>query len=1148
MKFLVLLILIVSGTILTAQDTTIVQTFTLDSTSRAGVFTFPEEASASYEKIIMQYRMRCHDALVGSGNVGCYEWDYHCNTVLTDSSKTDSVWSTHPNYVISGSNSNPFTYVTTPTFNYLQYLQQEVIYNAIMTEDSFAIATGSLNLSIPFQTEEEHAKTHILYTVGELTSAGMSAGNITGLRLTVEETGNEVEFLKIKMKHTDLDVLQASSPSLDNFNEVYFLNTSFSSTGKHSFNFHQPFSWNGSDNILIEFSFTQQTGGNNNLVKGGSSSSDVMAMETTLNDSFLAVNLGDYIEVPASAFEELDSLITVSFWQYGDPNFQPFNSYIFEGANASNQRVINCHLPWSNSRVYWDAGNSGTGNFDRIDKEAAFEDYAGKWNHWAMTKNAISGEMKIYLNGELWHSGTNMNRSMEGITKFKIAGNKNKGVYAGYVNEFRIWKQELDETTIRNWMYTDLSSDHPHYDDLLIYYKMDEINGGIVADDGPGNNDGLTYGQPLHVPFKGHQLSRNFQESSNRPEIEFVKGIYSQTINESTYLDSIQKPYNTVYSYYVENNDLIALDTSIFWEAGYMQVFSESGELVDSIYIEPENELVIETLEYYRKWPARFELLSFITPYGNGLDLGEEGVMWEFDVSDFGPVLTDDKYITIEGVGKWSEELDIRFLFIEGTPPRDVLTINPIWPVATPGQAWYGFGPSAIDQDLVFEPREILMNPDAHYFKVRSAITGHGQSGEFIAKWHYIDIDGDDWEYEYKVWNECSTIPIYPQGGTWIFDRAGWCPGDPTTLFEFDITEHVTPGMVSTLDYGLTNISGLSSADYRINNQLVTYGPANFTLDAAILDIQNPNMEIAAHKRFNPACSDAEIIIRNTGETALTSLEIEYWVEGGETLTYSWTGNLQFLDEENIILPIPEYSFWFGTGNTFYATISEPNGGSDEYEYNNSYQIEFEITDVYDIDESLEVHCQTNSLAYQNSYFLADADGNIIFERDNLDNQTLYTDLLDLTPGCYKLRIDDTGDNGLYFWFNTAQGTGYLRLKNSTGYILENFEPEFGRFAEYEFAVMDLTGENDIQSTSSRISIFPNPAGDYLNIEFAGHEKNNVLVSVLNSSMSQVLSKSWAVDSQSFTCRLNVSHLPSGIYFILINDGNQQHKQKFIKL
>lgn len=1130
-----------------AQDTTYVQTFTLDSTSRAGVFTFPDDPSASYEKIIMQYRMRCHNAAVGNGNVGCREWDYHCNTVITDSSLTDSVWSIHPNYVVTGSSSNPFYYINNPTFNYIRYVQQEVSYNAIMTEDSFAIGNGNLSLSLPFQTETKKLKYHVLYKADELLLSGMSSGNISGLRLDLDEVGDEVEFLKIKMKHVTFDILSAISPDLKGFTEVFFHDTDFLTTGKHSFNFYQSFNWNGTDNILVEFSFNKEDQGSNNLIKGESTGSEVLSVFTEDEDGFISVNQGDYIDVPAEAFSSVDSLLTISFWQYGDPDFQPFNSYIFEGADINNNRVVNCHLPWSNSRVYWDAGNSGTNSFDRIDKEAAFEDFAGQWNHWAMTKNVITGEMKLYLNGELWHSGSGLVRSMEGIVKFKIAGNKNNGQYAGFINEFRIWKQELDEETIKEWMFKDVEIDHPFYDDLLVYYKMNDVNGNVVLDDGPGNHNGMLSGQPLYVDFKGHQLNRNFQEKFNRPNIEFVKGIYSQSIVETYSLDSLQRPYNSVYSYYVENNDLIPNDTTIHWEAGYMPVYAESGIQVDSIFIDPEGQLDIENLEYYRKWPSRFELLSFITPYGNGLDLGEEGVMWEFDVSDFGPILKGDKYLSIEGAGKSSEELDIRFLYIEGTPPRDVLTINPIWPMAKANQTWYGFGPGAIQDDLVFEPRDIQMNPEATYFKVRSAITGHGQSGEFVPKWHYIDVDGDDIEFLYKVWKECSTIPIYPQGGTWIFDRAGWCPGDPTTLFEFDLTEYVVPGQVHTLDYGLTNISGLTSADYRVANQLVTYGPANFSLDAAVVDVQNPNMEIAAHKRFNPACTDVEVIIQNTGETPLSSLELEYWVEGGDAQTFSWTGNLEFLQKENIRIPITDYSFWLGSSNVFHVQISEPNGGVDEYPNNNSYKVEFESTDVYDIDESLEVHCLTNNLAFQNSYYLEDAQGNIIFERDNLENTTLYTDVLTLEPGCYKLRIDDSGDNGLYYWFNTGQGSGYLRLKNSAGYIMENFEPEFGRFAEYEFAVLDLTGKKEVQEYS-RISLFPNPVKHTLSLDLNGFTGNTFNITILDASMKPVLNEQFISEGSSFEKQMDLHNLPAGVYFVRIMVGEKVFTKKLVKL
>ena len=91
-------------------------------------------------------------------------------------------------------------------------------------------------------------------------------------------------------------------------------------------------------------------------------------------------------------------------WVHGDAAKLPANTYFVEGFNALDERQVNVHLPWSNSRVYWDCGNDGTG-YDRIDQAANAADFEGQWNHWAFVKNATTGSMKIYLNGTLWHSG-----------------------------------------------------------------------------------------------------------------------------------------------------------------------------------------------------------------------------------------------------------------------------------------------------------------------------------------------------------------------------------------------------------------------------------------------------------------------------------------------------------------------------------------------------------------------------------------------------------------------------------------------------------------------------------------------------------------------------------------------------------------------
>ncbi len=65
----------------------------------------------------------------------------------------------------------------------------------------------------------------------------------------------------------------------------------------------------------------------------------------------------DYINIPTPAFG-LSNTATISLWQYGDAAIQPQNDTIFNGADASGNRIVNAHLPWGDSNVYWDAGNA----------------------------------------------------------------------------------------------------------------------------------------------------------------------------------------------------------------------------------------------------------------------------------------------------------------------------------------------------------------------------------------------------------------------------------------------------------------------------------------------------------------------------------------------------------------------------------------------------------------------------------------------------------------------------------------------------------------------------------------------------------------------------------------------------------------------
>ncbi len=204
------------------------------------------------------------------------------------------------------------------------------------------------------------------------------------------------------------------------------------------------------------------------------------SISSSIEDNVLYFEGGDYVNVPVSTLNSLDSAVTITLWQYGS-SLQPQNDVIFAAYSEEGNRILNVHLPWSNGRVYWDAGYDG--GYDRIDKAANPENYMGRWNHWAFVKDVYAETMTIYLNGLPWHFGNFKARDLTGIASFSIGGSTNGGSnYDGKVDEFRVWNTVLDQETIENWMYRDIDPGHPNYSNLLAYFQFDEGAGHMTQD------------------------------------------------------------------------------------------------------------------------------------------------------------------------------------------------------------------------------------------------------------------------------------------------------------------------------------------------------------------------------------------------------------------------------------------------------------------------------------------------------------------------------------------------------------------------------------------------------------------------------------------------------------------------------------------
>ena len=1125
---------------LRAQDTIKVQTFTWADTHRADTFDFPNNPGQTYRKILMKYNMRCHDALVGTGSTGCYEWDYSCNTFITDSSRTDSTRAMAPDYTISNFNETTFDYSFDPTYIYTSYIQHETsIQPSGNNNEAVFPAQGP---EIAYSPAGKTYRYQVILPAAELLSGGMNASRpVHALRITLAQAGSTVGFFKIRLKNTT-NAIAGDHPDDTNLQEVYHKSTELTGSD-FVFPFYNAFNWTG-QNLLVDISFTTANASDVPAFEFYNSSSDQTAIESIPGaaESNLYFGGAGSMDLQKASVQNIKDEITISFWAYGDPSLLPANTQVFDGTDINNRRQANVHLPWSNGEVYWDCGNDSGGNYDRINKAVPPADFEGKWSHWAFTKNTTTGIMNIYLNGQLFHTGSGKSKKMD-FNAFRFGmGLDNTNPWFGSIDEIQIWDKALDETTIRNWMYTQADASHPEYAHLRSYFKLNEGSGNI-ATDASDNHLNASISIPSWRSPRGSQLFHNFANTNLLPSISFLQGNYTIDDNEITVLDSVVSPLNQVIHFGLDGTDLVRLDTQYLYPAGYRPVLNEAGQEIDVIEVPSDGTINIQTLTYYSKREARFELLSLVTPYGIGLDLGPEGKTFTFDVTDFTPILKGRKRLSVEFGGENQEELDIEFWFITGTPERNVLNIQSIWPE---GRGYF----SEIQTDVRFEPRQVPLHPNASFYKIRSAITGHEQNGEFVSRQHYINLKGGAKEFQYDVWKACSKNPIYPQGGTWVFDRAGWCPGMATDVHTFALDGFVQPGETVEIDYGI-NGAPMASANYLVNNLLVSYGAFNYQVDASIEAIVRPNIEQVEYARLNPSCNTPTLLVKNTGEQLIQTIKIEYSTKPGNVQTYTWSGNLSRQSEIEIVLPSPAPGFWLNT-TTFTATIIEVNGAADGNTDNNKMQSNFVQADDFNYANGIRLRLYTNAIGTDYSYQIKDGSGAIVVQRSNLAGNTVYIDDLLFPTGCYSLVFNDASGDGLSFWFFPENGSGSLQLERKLtsggGIPVHPFEPDFGGGVQYDFFIGDIVSAiKETEQSFQLLSTYPNPTLDELKIDLLGFEGKEISFRLVDLNGKTLLTENYRSESENETTELNLGRLAPGMYILHATDGKTNWVREVVK-
>ena len=663
----------------------------------------------------------------------------------------------------------------------------------------------------------------------------------------------------------------------------------------------------------------------------------------------------------------------------------------------------------------------------------------------------------------------------------------------------------------------------------------------------------------------------NFRvNGEERDSLVYIKETsYTYTFNNVTgEVDSIASPPMVLVLYEDENNPTTPTDTFNVWTPYYRYVFDGNGNKTDSVLINAGAQTIYKvTYEWfeYQNRIERFELARYITPYGNWLTPAWKGFEWTYDVSDFRPLLTDSNFIDAGSLyygwtpGGWYELLELTFVFIKGIPPRDVIAVKNVWN----GNPAYGVSDNPISRFLT--PKRFTLTDEEKNARLRLCVTGHGFGGtdncaEFCAKTHEIIANGETAFEEDVFRRDCGLNPVFPQAGTWLYDRAGWCPGAEVVPYDIELSPILRNNKNLVLSYNVENYlwnrQG-STPYYAIESQLITYGEPNFKNDVAVTEIITPNNH-EYFSRMNPICNNPRIIIKNTGSEILNSAVIEYGVKGQKKATFAWKGYLTYLESETVTLPPFVWGTWQDTTNVFEVAISDPNGKSDEYLPNNLMRTAFYIPAR--MDSSIIIRVATNRRSNQNSWRITNTNGRIVAQRraNQMLPEELHRDTVILPPGCYRFDFLDSGKDGLQFFVNDSRdgvGSVGIRNTNSSDEQYKFFEANFGTRIEYHFTVGYHLNEDSIPHYAGRthykpinfegFAINPNPNNGTAHLVFDLPTPQNVQITVYNQ-LGQIVKELDFQNVSYETKNLDLQENVSGVYFVRMKTSEGITTKKFI--
>jgi hypothetical protein len=288
--------------------------------------------------------------------------------------------------------------------------------------------------------------------------------------------------------------------------------------------------------------------------------------------------------------------------------------------------------------------------------------------------------------------------------------------------------------------------------------------------------------------------------------------------------------------------------------------------------------------------------------------------------------------------------------------------------------------------------------------------------------------------------------------------------------------------------------------------------------DALPADIDIP--EFVCENEITPV-----VTIQNMGNETMTSLTINYNVNGGAIQTYNWTGSLATAGQATVTLP--SLSFTHLSTNTFWVSTSSPNGQADQLAANNNAVKTFEPSK--NSGTTVVITITPDNYGSETTWRLRNPSGTVVASGGPYTNGNSTPDVVtvnNLANGCHTFEIDDDYGDGIC----CSYGNGSFTIESNGTQLYAG--GEFGSSDERVFNVGGTSGVEDLELVSN-VSVYPNPFKDNATVAFSMVETGEVILEVVNVLGAKVISQNLGEKATgAHTINISSVNLESGIYMV----------------